>query len=68
MKISFGIKLLIVAVCALFSIIVAMLTALLVYDPGELRNALLAGGGAFGGCMIMCLTVAAFVLHGHSDP
>lgn len=68
LKVSLGVKLLILILCVLVSIIVAMTAAFLVYDSGHLRAALLSAGGAFGAAMIVCLTAAAFLVRGGSDP
>lgn len=62
LNVSLGIKLWILTACVLFSIIVGLGAAFLVYAPGHIRTALLTAGGAFGGCMLLCLAVAAFVL------
>lgn len=68
MKLSLGVKLLILTICVLFSIIAALVTGFLVYEPGHLRSALVTGGGAFATTMLVCLYAAAFLLRGDPDP
>ncbi|MFE5031334.1 MULTISPECIES: hypothetical protein [unclassified Streptomyces] len=58
MNLSFGVKLLLVVICALISIIVAMVAAFLSHSPGSpVGQAVLYGGGAFGSCLLLCLAV-----------
>ncbi|MGW2962763.1 hypothetical protein ACWDGI_30480 [Streptomyces sp. NPDC001220] len=58
MNLSLGVKVLVVVVCALFSVIVAMVAAWLSHAPGtSASQAVLYGGGSFGGCLLLCLAV-----------
>ncbi|WP_089107441.1 hypothetical protein [Streptomyces hyaluromycini] len=58
MNLSLGVKVLVVVVCALVSVIVAMVAAWLSHTPGApAGQAVLYGGGSFGGCMLLCLAV-----------
>ncbi|WP_328719156.1 hypothetical protein OHT52_06335 [Streptomyces sp. NBC_00247] len=62
MKITLGVKVLIIAMCALVSIIVAMVAAWINRASGAtLGDAVLSGGGAFAGCMILCLAVLSTI-------
>jgi hypothetical protein len=56
---SFGVKVLIVVICALISVIVAMVAGFLSRSsPGSpAGHAVLYGGGAFAGCLLLCLAV-----------
>ncbi|MDO0937392.1 hypothetical protein QQY66_38810 [Streptomyces sp. DG2A-72] len=58
MKLSFGVKVLVVIICILISVIVAIVAGLMSHAPGSpISEAVLYGGGAFAGCLILCLTV-----------
>ncbi|WP_405854916.1 hypothetical protein OG407_03610 [Streptomyces sp. NBC_01515] len=58
MNLSLGVKALIVVICALVSTIVALVGGFLSHTPGARKAvAVLFGGGVFGGCMILCMTV-----------
>ncbi|MGY5119571.1 hypothetical protein ACWC2H_27560 [Streptomyces sp. 900105755] len=58
MNLSLGVKVLVVVICALFSVIVAMVAAWLSHTPGTpAGQAVLYGGGAFAGCLLLCLAV-----------
>lgn len=58
MTLSFGVKVLLVVICALVSVIVGMIAALLLSSSGKPHaEAVLYGGGAFAGCMTLCLLV-----------
>lgn len=58
MNLSLGVKVLVVVTCALFSVIIAIVAGLLSHAPGSpVSEAVLFGGGAFTGCMILCMTV-----------
>jgi hypothetical protein len=58
LNLSFGVKLLIVAICALLSVIVAMVAGFLSHSSGSpVGQAVLHGGGAFAACLLLCLAV-----------
>ena len=58
LNLSLGIKVLLVVICALFSMIAALVGGFLSHTPGGPRAAaVLYGGGVFGGCMILCMAV-----------
>ncbi|MGW4448710.1 hypothetical protein [Streptomyces sp. NPDC004599] len=58
MNLSLGVKVLIVVICFLFSVIVAMVAGFLSHSPGSsVGLAILYGGGAFAGCLLLCLAV-----------
>ncbi|MFH9759744.1 hypothetical protein ACH4MJ_30025 [Streptomyces anulatus] len=58
LNLSLGVKVLIVVICALISVIVGIVAALLVHAPGtSKRQAVLSGGGAFAGSMLLCMAV-----------
>lgn len=58
MNLSLGVKVLVVFSCASFSANVAMAAAWLNHTPGTpAGQAVLYGGGSFGGCMLLCLAV-----------
>ncbi|MGW4345582.1 hypothetical protein ACWEL8_10975 [Streptomyces sp. NPDC004690] len=58
MNLSLGVKLLIVVICALISVIVGMVAGFLSHSPGSpVGQAVLYGGGAFAGCLLLCLAV-----------
>jgi hypothetical protein len=58
LKLSLGVKVLVVVTCALFSVIIAIVAGLLSHAPGSpISEAVLFGGGAFTGSMILCMTV-----------
>ncbi|MFF8234795.1 hypothetical protein [Streptomyces caelestis] len=60
MNLSFGVKVLLVIICTLFSAIVAMVAGFLSHSPGSpVSQAILYGGGAFAGCLLLCLAVLA---------
>ncbi|MFD5553797.1 hypothetical protein ACFWIA_08145 [Streptomyces sp. NPDC127068] len=56
LNLSLGIKVLVVVICALASVIVGIVAALLKHTPGTPKApAVLVGGGAFGGSLTLCL-------------
>ncbi|MBZ6207028.1 hypothetical protein KVH31_10985 [Streptomyces olivaceus] len=58
MNLSLGVKVLIVVTCALLSVIVGMVAGFLSHMPGSpVGQAVLYGGGAFAGCLLLCLAV-----------
>ncbi|MEV2189770.1 hypothetical protein AB0I02_02025 [Streptomyces phaeochromogenes] len=58
MNLSIGVKLLVVVTCTLFSVNIALVSAWLSHTPGSPPGeAVLYGGGSFGGCMLLCLAV-----------
>ncbi|MFF5302894.1 hypothetical protein ACFY5F_26320 [Streptomyces sp. NPDC013161] len=58
MNLSLGVRVLVVVICALVSVIVALVGGFLSHAPGGRKAAaVLFGGGVFGGCMILCMTV-----------
>ncbi|WP_330354501.1 hypothetical protein [Streptomyces chartreusis] len=58
MKLSFGVRVLVVIICILISVIVAMVAGFISHSPGSpISGAVLYGGGAFAGCLILCLAV-----------
>ncbi|MFI1645724.1 hypothetical protein ACH4XT_02080 [Streptomyces avidinii] len=58
MNISFAVKVLLVVICALVSVIVAMVAALIQHTPFTPKGpAFLYGGGAFAGSMLLCVGV-----------
>ncbi|MFF5160875.1 hypothetical protein ACFY3N_32465 [Streptomyces sp. NPDC000348] len=58
MNLTFGVKVLVVLLCILLSIIVAMVAGFLSHSPGSpVGQAILYGGGAFAGCLLLCLAV-----------
>ncbi|MEU2616612.1 hypothetical protein ABZ642_00380 [Streptomyces sp. NPDC007157] len=58
MNLSFGVKVLVVVICVLFSVIVAIVAGLISHSPGSaIGQAVLYGGGAFAGCLLLCLAV-----------
>ncbi|MFC8244012.1 hypothetical protein [Streptomyces chartreusis] len=58
MKLSFGVKVLVVIICALASFIIGAVAGYLSHEPGARhRHAVLFGGGVFIGVMTLCLTV-----------
>ncbi|MFI9077515.1 hypothetical protein ACIGW8_13650 [Streptomyces sioyaensis] len=60
MNLSLGVKVLVMAICALISVIVAMVAGFLSHTPGSpVGQAVLYGGAAFAGSLIVCVTVLA---------
>jgi hypothetical protein len=60
LKLSFGVKVLVIINCILISVIVAIVAGLISHTPGSpVGEAVLYGGGAFAGCLILCLTVVS---------
>ncbi|KUO04568.1 hypothetical protein [Streptomyces caeruleatus] len=58
MKLTLGVKVLVIVTCTLFSVIIAIVAGLLSHTSGApVSEAVLCGGGAFAGCMILCLAV-----------
>lgn len=58
LKLSLGVKALLIVLCALISIIVAMVAGFMSHTAGSpVTEAVLYGGGAFTGCMMLCLMV-----------
>ncbi|MCF2130600.1 hypothetical protein L1I79_29835 [Strepomyces sp. STD 3.1] len=58
MNLSLGVKVLVVVICALFSVIVGGLAALLNHDPGTpKRKSVIFGGGVFGGSLTLTVVV-----------
>lgn len=58
MNLSLGVRVLVVIICALISVIVGMVAGLLSHTPGStVGQAVLYGGGAFAGCLLLCLAV-----------
>ncbi|MET9847530.1 hypothetical protein [Streptomyces ossamyceticus] len=58
MNLSLGVKVLVVLICALISVIVGMVAGFLSHAPGSpVGQAVLYGGGAFAGCLLLCLAV-----------
>ncbi|MGX1477474.1 UNVERIFIED_CONTAM: hypothetical protein RKD50_006282 [Streptomyces canus] len=56
MNLSFGVKLLIFAICFLFSIIVGIVAGLVLHKPLTPKGpAFLYGGGVFGASLTLCL-------------
>ncbi|WP_328719157.1 hypothetical protein OHT52_06340 [Streptomyces sp. NBC_00247] len=56
MNLSLSVKLLVFAVCFLFSVIVGMVAALISHRPNTPKGpAILYGGGVFGGALTLCL-------------
>lgn len=57
-KLSLGVKLLVIVICVLISLIVAIVATWINHSSGaSIADAVLFGGGAFAGCMILCLAV-----------
>ncbi|GAA2389064.1 hypothetical protein GCM10010420_10710 [Streptomyces glaucosporus] len=62
MNTSFGVKVLLVIICALSSIIVAIVAGLLSHAPGTPKApAFLRGGGTFTASMLLCLAVCTAI-------
>ncbi|MGW2839671.1 hypothetical protein ACWCWD_17920 [Streptomyces sp. NPDC001493] len=60
MNLSLGVKVLIVVICALISVIVAIVAGLLKHNSTEPKApAVLFGGGAFAGALTLCLLVTS---------
>ncbi|WP_031103441.1 hypothetical protein [Streptomyces sp. NRRL S-146] len=58
MNLTFGVKVLVILLCALLSVIVAMVAGFLSHSPGTpVSQAVLYGGGAFTACLLLCLAV-----------
>ncbi|MFG2358050.1 hypothetical protein [Streptomyces sp. NPDC048521] len=58
MNLTFGVKVLVILLCALLSVIVAMVAGFLSHSPGSpVSQAVLYGGAAFAGCLLLCLAV-----------
>ncbi|MEU5251456.1 hypothetical protein [Streptomyces longwoodensis] len=58
MNLPLGVKVLIVIICALISIIIAIVAGFLSHSPGSpVGQAVLYSGGAFAGCLLLCLAV-----------
>ncbi|MER5660399.1 hypothetical protein [Streptomyces mirabilis] len=58
LNLSLGVRALLVIVCALFSVIVAIVAGYMSHKPGaRKRDAVLYGGGAFVGSLTLCLAV-----------
>ncbi|CAM5650775.1 hypothetical protein ACTFBT_29380 [Streptomyces microflavus] len=56
MKLSLGVKLLVIFTCVLISLIVAIVATWINHSSGaSIGDAVLFGGGAFAGSMILCL-------------
>ncbi|MFI1184784.1 hypothetical protein [Streptomyces californicus] len=56
MNLSLGVKVLIVIICALVSVIVGIVAALISHKPNTPKGpAVLYGGGVFGGALTLCL-------------
>ncbi|MFD9190132.1 hypothetical protein ACFWCA_18085 [Streptomyces phaeochromogenes] len=60
MKLSLGVKVLIIVTCILFSVIVGIGAGWLSHQPsGRKRDAVLVGGGTFGGTLTLVILVLA---------
>ncbi|CAA19401.1 MULTISPECIES: hypothetical protein [Streptomyces] len=58
MNLPLGVKVLIVVICTLISVIVAMVAGFLSHASGSsVGQAILYGGGAFAGSLLLCLAV-----------
>ncbi|MCX4906208.1 hypothetical protein [Streptomyces sp. NBC_00878] len=58
MKLSLGVKVLIVSICALISVIVGIVAGLISHKTDTpIGPAFLLGGGVFGGTLTLCLMV-----------
>lgn len=58
MNLSLGVKVLMVIICILFSALVGIGAGWLSHKPGgRKRDAVLVGGGTFGGTLSLCLLV-----------
>ncbi|MET7477631.1 hypothetical protein ABZT17_25135 [Streptomyces sp. NPDC005648] len=58
MNLSLGVRVLIVFACASFSVNIGMAAAWLSHTPGSpAGEAVLYGGGSFGGTLALCLAV-----------
>ncbi|MFE9966767.1 hypothetical protein [Streptomyces sp. NPDC005525] len=56
MKLSLGVKALIVIICALVSVVVGIVAGLISHKPNTPKGpAVLYGGGVFGGALTLCL-------------
>ncbi|MFF0402056.1 hypothetical protein [[Kitasatospora] papulosa] len=61
MKLSLGIKALLIVVCVLISLVVALVASWINHSSGgSLRDTAAFGGGAFAGCMVLCLAALTF--------
>lgn len=58
MNLSLGVKVLVVIICILFSALVGIGAGWISHKPGaRKRDAVLVGGGTFGGTLTLCLLV-----------
>ncbi|MER7866261.1 hypothetical protein ACWGNR_06855 [Streptomyces althioticus] len=58
MELSLGVKVLLLVTCALASVIIGGLAALLNHDPGTpKRKSVIFGGGVFGGSLTLAVMV-----------
>ncbi|WP_328767610.1 hypothetical protein [Streptomyces sp. NBC_00286] len=58
MNLSLGVKVLLVVICALVSIIIGIVAALVIHKPSSPKGpSFLYGGGVFGGSLTLCLVV-----------
>ncbi|MFJ1740043.1 hypothetical protein ACIOG4_15345 [Streptomyces microflavus] len=61
MKLSLGVKMLLISVCILLSLVVGLAASWINHASGaSLRDTVAFGGGAFAGCMVLCLAALTF--------
>ncbi|MFJ4708419.1 hypothetical protein ACIP6I_26695 [Streptomyces anulatus] len=56
MKLSLGVKMLLISFCVMISLVAALVASWIEHSSGaSLRDTVAFGGGAFAGCMVLCL-------------
>ncbi|MEU4920450.1 hypothetical protein [Streptomyces parvus] len=61
MKLSLGVKMLLIAVCILLSLVVALVASWVKHSSGaSLSDTVAFGGGAFATCMVIGVAVLTF--------